>query len=151
MPPEELIIGADPGAGLVLTGVEPRHAVVRRLGDRMATVRVAAEGARILVNGVAVGAEPTPLLHGDVLEIGAHRITVLNPGHPAGGPDSIPEGARERLHDTLFGVPRPEGLDRLAAATAPVAPRAPAPRRLPVRVIVAIVAGIALLAWLLLN
>ena len=151
VPPEELIIGADPAAGLVLTGVEPRHAVVRRLGDRMATVRVAAEGARILVNGVAVGAEPTPLLHGDVLEIGAHRITVLNPGHPAGGPDSIPEGARERLHDTLFGVPRPEGLNRPAAGTAPVAPGAPAPRRIPARVIVAIVAGIALLVWLLLS
>ncbi|HEX9166606.1 MAG TPA: FHA domain-containing protein [Gemmatimonadales bacterium] len=151
VPPDELILGADPAAGLVLPGAEPRHAVVRRLGDRMATVRVAAEGARILVNGVAVGAEPTPLLHGDVLEIGAHRITVLNPGHPAGGPDSIPEGARERLHDTLFGVPRPAGLNRPVAGPGPVAPGAPATRRVPAWVIVAGIAGIVLLAWLLLS
>lgn len=149
VPPEELIIGADPASGLVLAGAKPRHALVRPLGDRMATIRVAAEGARILVNAVEVGAEPTPLLHGDVIQIGDHRITVLNPAHPAGGPTTPPHGARERLHDTLFGVPRPEGLAR------PVAPAPqPAPTArggLPVPLIVAAAVVVALIAWFLLS
>jgi hypothetical protein len=152
VPPEELIIGADPGAGLVLASAQARHAVVRPLGARMATVRVAAEGARILVNGVQVGTEPTPLLHGDVIEIGGDRITVLNPDHPAGAPDSIPEGARERLHDTLFGVPRPQGLARPVGPDAPVAPGAPAARRGPSPWTIAAVAVlVAALVWFFLS
>jgi len=152
VPAEELIIGADPGAGLVVAGARPRHAVVRPLGERMATVRVGTEGARILVNGVEVGTEPTPLLHGDVIEIGGHRITVLNPGHPAGAPDSIPEGARERLHDTLFGVPRPQGLVRPSAPNAPAPQDAPAARRGPGPwAIAAVVVLVAALAWFFLG
>lgn len=151
VPAEELIIGADPGAGLVVAGAQPRHAVVRPLGERMATVRVGTEGARILVNGVEVGTEPTPLLHGDVIEIGGHRIAVLNPGHPAGAADSIPEGARERLHDTLFGVPRPEGLTRPPVAAPPAASPAPAAGRLSPALVAVAVAVIAVLAWILLS
>jgi hypothetical protein len=152
VPAEELIIGADPGAGLVVAGAQPRHAVVRPLGERMATVRVGTEGARILVNGVEVGTEPTPLLHGDVIEIGGHRIAVLNPGHPAGAPDSIPEGARERLHDTLFGVPRPQGLTRPAQADAPGAQGAPAARSGPAPwVIPTVVVLVAALVWFFLG
>lgn len=152
VPAEDLIIGADPGAGLVLAGAQPRHAVVRPLGERMATVRVATEGARILVNGVEVGTEPTPLLHGDVIEIGGHRIAVLNPGHPAGAPDSIPEGARERLHDTLFGVPRPQGLARPAGPATAGAQGAPAGRGGPPRWVIAAVAALAAaLIWFFLR
>jgi hypothetical protein len=147
VPPEELTIGADPASGLVLAGAEPHHAVVRRLGERMATIRVGSQGALILVNSVAVGAEPTPLLHGDVIQIGEHRITVRNPSHPAGGPMTPPEGARERLHDTLFGVPRPEGLSR-PAAPAPVAPPA---RKVPVAAVILVALVIAALAWFLLS
>ena len=150
VPPEELIIGADPSSGLVLAGAAPRHAVVRPLGERMATIRVATEGARILVNAVAVGSEPTPLLHGDVIQIADHRITVLNPAHPAGGPTTPPEGARERLHDTLFGVPRPKDLAPPAAT--PAAPDAPTARSgIPVPLIVAAAVVVALLAWFLLS
>jgi hypothetical protein len=115
-------------------------------------VRVAAEGARILVNGVQVGAEPTPLLHGDVIEIGGHRVTVLNPDHPAGAPDSIPEGARERLHDTLFGVPRPQGLARPVGGDVPAAQGAPAARRGPAPWTIAAVAVlVAALVWFFLS
>jgi hypothetical protein len=119
VPPGELVIGGDAAAGLVLAGAASRHAAVRLLGGRMATIRALAEGAGILVNGVAVGHEPTPLLDGDLIRIGDHQIRVLDPAHRVGGPTSPPEGARERLHDTLFGVPRPR-LDQPPAAPVPI-------------------------------
>jgi hypothetical protein len=118
VPPGELVIGADAAAGLVLAGAAPRHAAVRLLGARMGTIRALSEGAEILVNGVAVGLEPTPLLDGDTIRIGDHQLKVLNPAHPVGGPSTLPEGARERLHDTLFGVPRPT-FDRTPVAPVP--------------------------------
>jgi len=49
----ELIIGADPSAAVVLAGARPRHAVVRALGERMATIRATEAGADVAVNGVA--------------------------------------------------------------------------------------------------
>lgn len=144
VPPEELTLGSDPAAGIVLPGALPRHGVVRRLGDRMATIRVAADGAAILVNGVAVGQEPTPLLHGDTIQIGEHRIAVLNPAHPVGGPTAPPAGARERLHDTLHGLPRPEGL-------APGAEPEAAGKGRPMLLVVLAGVAIAFLAWILLS
>jgi hypothetical protein len=117
----------------------------------MATVRVATEGARILVNGVAVGVEPTPLLHGDLVRIGDHEIRVVNPDQAAASQAPLPEGARERLHDTLFGVPRPEGLTRSSAATPSATPPAPAARRVAPSLVILAVAAIAVLAWILLS
>ena len=103
---EELIIGSDPGADLVLEGLEPRHAAVRKLGERMATIVALSDQANLLVNGVASKREAMPLLHGDVIKVGAHELRVINPAHPSGSPGTPPVGGRERLHDTLFGVPR---------------------------------------------
>jgi hypothetical protein len=47
-----------------------------------------------------------PLMDGDVLRLGVHELHVRNPAHPSGGPDAPPPGARQQLHDTLFGLPR---------------------------------------------
>ena len=105
----ELVIGSDPKADLVLDGIEPRHAAVKRLGERMATIIPLAANARVLVNGVASKREAMPLLHGDVVRLGDHELRVVNPAHPTGSPGTPPVGGRERLHDTLFGVPRRSG------------------------------------------
>jgi hypothetical protein len=102
----ELVIGADARCTVVVPGARPRHAIIRSLGERMAMIQPAEAGAQVLVNGVAVGIEPTPLLDGDAIEIGGETLVVQNPTHPAGGPTAPPPGARERLHDTLFGLPR---------------------------------------------
>ena len=146
----ELILGADAGAGVVLAGTMPRHAVVRALGERMATIRAAENGAEITVNGVAVGPDPTPLMHGDTIQIGAHQLKVLNPTHPAGGPNAPPAGARERLHDTMFGLPR-----STATPVPGVPPAKPpeAPPRAPGKtwIVVAAVASAAIILWLLLR
>lgn len=139
---EDMVIGADPACGIVLSEASPRHAAVRGLGDRMATIRALEPGAEVLVNGVAVGREPTPLLHGDTVRIAGEALGVVNPGHPAGGPTTPPPGARERLHDTLFGVPR-----STVAEPEPAPPPPAAGSRLGVAV--AAVASLLLLAWLL--
>ncbi len=147
----DLVIGADPGADVVLAGALPRHAVVRALGDRMATIRASGPEAAITVNGVACGPEPTPLMDGDSIAIGSHELKVLNPTHPGGGPNAPPPGARERLHDTLFGLPKstPAAGSPAVPRPAPAVPAAPAASRM--IAIAAAVVAVALLAWLLLR
>jgi hypothetical protein len=103
---DDLVIGSDPGVGLVLEGLEPRHAAIRKLGERMATIMALSDQANLLVNGVASKREAMPLLHGDVVKVGEHELRVINPAHPSGSPGTPPVGGRERLHDTLFGIPR---------------------------------------------
>ena len=146
----DLTLGADAAATVVLADTRPRHAVVRALGERMATIRAAEAGAEISVNGVAVGPDPTPLMHGDIIQIGVHQIKVLNPTHPAGGPNAPPAGARERLHDTMFGLPRSTAtpVPGVPAAEPPSpAPRAPGKTW----IVVAAVASVGIILWLLLR
>lgn len=113
----------------------------------MATIRPLQPGAMIAVNGIAVGGEPTPLLHGDLIRIADHELMVVNPAHPVGTPQTPPAGARERLHDTFFGMP---------STKAPGVPPEPATRSTPkagsaIWIIVAAVASLALLTYLLLR
>ena len=145
----ELILGADAGASVVLPGARPRHAVVRAMGARMATIRAAENGADITVNGVAVGPDPTPLMHGDTIQIGSHQIKVLNPTHPAGGPNAPPAGARERLHDTMFGLPRSTATPPGVPAAEPPSPAPRAPGK--TWIVVAAVASAGIILWLLLR
>jgi len=149
----ELVLGADTTSSVVLAGAQPRHAVIRALGERMATIRAAVAGAHIAVNGVPVGPDPTPLMHGDTIQIGSHQLKVLNPTHPTGGPNTPPAGARERLHDTLFGLPRSTATPVQGVPAA--APRRSAPPQ-PASsgrtwIVVAAVASVLVIAWLLLR
>ena len=75
----EMIVGSDDEALLPLAGegVAPRHAVVQGWADGSAAVR-AVSGAEVLVNGVRLGPEPTPLLHGDKLHIAGQEILVVD-------------------------------------------------------------------------
>lgn len=145
----ELVVGSDPGSGIVLETLLPRHAVVKPLGPRMATIRPLEEGAAIEVNGVSIGREAMPLMDGDTVRLGPHELLVRNPAHPPGGPDSPPPGARQRLHDTLFGMPRhtptpPEGSPP-AAAPPPAGPRAVG-RWIGIAALIALLALLAVLA-----
>jgi pSer/pThr/pTyr-binding forkhead associated (FHA) protein len=75
----DTVIGSASENAVVLTGegVHPRHAVVQG-APGAAAIRAAASGAEIRVNGVRLGAEPTPLLHGDKIAIGAHELLVVD-------------------------------------------------------------------------
>jgi hypothetical protein len=50
------------------------QAVVEVGADRSASIRRASPSAVVRVNGVALGAEPTPLLHGDRVEVAGHEM-----------------------------------------------------------------------------
>jgi pSer/pThr/pTyr-binding forkhead associated (FHA) protein len=64
-------VGAGGGADVSLPG-DPGlgvQAIIDRTSDKTATVRRASPTAQVRVNGVLLGAEPMPLMHGDKVEI----------------------------------------------------------------------------------
>ena len=77
----EMVIGSDFGATLSLTGegVAPQHAIVQGWTDGSAAVRPLGS-AEVLVNGVRLGGDPTPLLHGDKIQVGRHEILAVDVG-----------------------------------------------------------------------
>ncbi len=100
----EMIIGSGDAVAIPLyeTGVSSHHAIVQGWADGSAAVR-AVDGAEVTVNGIRLGADPTPLLHGDKVVIGRQEILVVDEalsgrtriGPALAGPASVPEdGAR---------------------------------------------------------
>jgi len=77
----ETVIGSDPEAGIPLAGegVRPRHAVVQATSEGAAAIRSAEPGADLLINGVRLGTDPTPVLHGDKIQIAGHEILAVDP------------------------------------------------------------------------
>lgn len=75
----EMAIGADPESAVALTGpgIAGRHAVIQGLADGGAAVR-AMPGAEVTLNGVRLGGDPTPVLHGDKLQIGQTDLLVVD-------------------------------------------------------------------------
>lgn len=76
----ETAIGSAPDNRVVLAGegVQPRHAVVQASQPGTAAIRVTAADAEVRVNGVRLGLDPTPLLHGDKIAIGGHELRVVD-------------------------------------------------------------------------
>ena len=81
IPTDEISVGTDPSCAVVLAGggIQPRHALLRGTGNS-AIVRRASADADVMVNGVHLGAEPAPVLHGDKLQIGGHELLVVDSG-----------------------------------------------------------------------
>src|SRR5579864_2393488 len=68
-------IGPDEGAELRLPSGEPSAtAVVTVNADQSVVIRKSAPDSVVKVNGVALGAEPSPLIHGDRVAIGGHEL-----------------------------------------------------------------------------
>jgi pSer/pThr/pTyr-binding forkhead associated (FHA) protein len=80
IPAGELAVGSDPTCGVILTGegVKPRHAVVRGTSEGSAVIQRGPGDAETLVNGVRLGAEPAPILHGDKIHIGGQDLLVVD-------------------------------------------------------------------------
>lgn len=71
----ELTVGAYEGAALRLPGDDATLRAVLQVGaDGTGIVRRGSTDAVVFVNGVQLGAEPSPLLHGDKLSIGSHEL-----------------------------------------------------------------------------
>src|SRR5438128_1641257 len=66
IPVGEVALGSDAACAIPLTGADvlPRHALFQGQPDGQVVIRKAAPAAEVLINGVRLGAEPTPLLHG---------------------------------------------------------------------------------------
>ena len=80
IPVGEVVLGSDAGCAISLSGagVLPRHAVLQGQADGQVIIRKATPLADVLINGVRLGAEPTPLLHGDKVELGDHELTFVD-------------------------------------------------------------------------
>src|SRR5216110_4089749 len=80
IPVGEVVLGSDAGCAISLrgAGVLPRHAVLQGQADGQVIIRKATPAADVLINGVRLGAEPTPILHGDKVEVGDHELTFVD-------------------------------------------------------------------------
>ena len=80
LPQGEVLLGADPNCAIPLSGpgVLPRHAKLKGLPDGQVVIIKAVPEAEVLINGVRLGAEPTPLLHGDKVEVAGQELTFVD-------------------------------------------------------------------------
>jgi pSer/pThr/pTyr-binding forkhead associated (FHA) protein len=80
IPAGEVFLGSDPGSAINVTaaGVLPRHAKLKGLPDGQVVISKAVPEADVLINGVRLGAEPTPLLHGDKVEVAGQELTFVD-------------------------------------------------------------------------
>src|SRR5882762_4273967 len=80
IPVGEVTLGSDVGCAISLAGaaVLPQHALLQGHADGQVIIRKASPAADVLINGVRLGAEPTPLLHGDKVEVGGHELTFVD-------------------------------------------------------------------------
>ena len=80
IPVGEVVLGSDAACAIPLSGagVLPRHALLQGQADGQVVIRKVSPAAEVLINGVRLGAEPTPLLHGDKVEVGEHELTFVD-------------------------------------------------------------------------
>jgi hypothetical protein len=80
IPMGDVALGSDPGCAIALTGpgLLPKHALLQGQPDGQVVIRKASPEAEVMINGVRLGAEPTPLLHGDKLQVAGHELTFVD-------------------------------------------------------------------------
>ncbi|MDH3495719.1 MAG: FHA domain-containing protein [Gemmatimonadota bacterium] len=108
--PGESAVGSDPEAAVVVRGpgVLPRHAILQAGHDGQVAIRRGDDRAEIQINGVRLGAQPSPLLHGDKVEIGGHELLFV---------DERRSGSTQFMHAVAPGAPPPPDLERRAPPT----------------------------------
>lgn len=74
--PGEATIGAFDGADVRLPSGNPATRAVVMVDASGVTIRRGSADAVVLVNGVQLGVEPTPILHGDRVELEGHELRV---------------------------------------------------------------------------
>jgi len=80
IPPGTVALGSDAGCAIQVGGADvlPKHALFEGTPDGQVVIRKAAPEAEVLINGVRLGAEPTPLLHGDKVQVGPNELTFVD-------------------------------------------------------------------------
>ena len=73
--PADLTVGAFDGAAVRLPGDDPKARAVLKVGaDGTGIIRRGSADAVVLLNGLQLGMEPSPILHGDKVELGGHSL-----------------------------------------------------------------------------
>ena len=80
IPVGDVRIGSDPSCQVVLAGdgVAGQHAIVQGYPDGQVAVRRASDSAEVRINGAHLGPQPSPLLHGDKVQIGVHELLFVD-------------------------------------------------------------------------
>ena len=78
IPVGDAFLGSDAGSTVPVSGALPRHAKLNGLADGQVVIAKAVPEADVSINGVRLGAEPTPLLHGDKVELAGHELTFVD-------------------------------------------------------------------------
>lgn len=115
----EFLLGSDPASGILLEGpdVLTRHAIVELLNTGEAAIRVASPSAEVRVNGVRLGAEPTPLLHGDKITLGGHELRVVDEARSGSTQMMAAFALPASAGDPLPSASGPTGSGRLVSLT----------------------------------
>lgn len=74
--PGQTRLGAGPGVDVSVSSDEALgvQAVLEVAGDNHVVIRRARDGAMVRVNGVVLGVEPTPLMHGDKVDVAGTEV-----------------------------------------------------------------------------
>src|SRR2546422_605755 len=80
IPVGEVVLGSAAGRAIPPRGGggPPGPALLWGQADGQVVIRRAAPAAEVMINGVRLGSEPTPLLHGDKVEVGDHELTFVD-------------------------------------------------------------------------
>ena len=78
IPSGDSSLGSDPSGLMALSGAQPRHLTLKGAADGTVSVQPQG-GAEVLLNGVKLGSDPHPVLHGDKLQIAGHEILIVDP------------------------------------------------------------------------
>jgi pSer/pThr/pTyr-binding forkhead associated (FHA) protein len=113
IPLGEVALGSDPSCAIALTGpgLLARHALLQGQPDGQVVIRKAAPDAELMINGVRLGAEPTPLLHGDKLQVAGHELTFVDERR-SGSTQFVPA-----MTTPADAGPRPGGAPRSVGTT----------------------------------
>jgi pSer/pThr/pTyr-binding forkhead associated (FHA) protein len=106
-------LGSDPSCAIALTGpgLLAKHAVLQGQPDGQVVIRKAVPEADVMINGVRLGAEPTPLLHGDKLQVAGHELTFVDERR-SGSTQFVPA-----MMVPSDAAPRPGGAPRSVGTT----------------------------------
>ena len=104
----DTVIGSAPWCAIVLEGegVRPHHAVVQGTKGGTAAIRTAGADVEVSINGVRLGTDPTPVLHGDKIQIFEHEILAVDPER-AGNTQLFDSGAFADLPPARAAKPPP--------------------------------------------
>src|ERR1043165_9840164 len=78
IPTGDSALGSDPSGLVALAGALPKHVVLKGACDGTVSVLPQA-GAEVLLNGVKIGTDPHPVLHGDKIMIAGQELLVVDP------------------------------------------------------------------------